>query len=246
MNPKDGEILRIHYLQHVPLETPGSILDWAREHGHQVTHTLFHEGGTLPELDRFDWLVIMGGPMNVYEEDRHPWLVEEKQFIGRAIAAGKVVLGFCLGGQLIADVIGGKVTANGRPEIGWLEIRWEAGARANPLFSFFPERCMVFQWHNDTFSVLPPEATLLATSDICAHQAFVYRERVFGFQFHLENTAEMIQELSAESAGEEERACGQPAVDIVPHPQRVEENNRWMSELLTRLEARERARAPEV
>lgn len=231
--------MRLHYLQHVPLETPGSILTWARERGHEITHTMFHESESLPGLDAFDWLVIMGGPMGVHDEGLYPWLSQEKSFIRKAIAAGKVVLGFCLGSQLIADVIGGQVTPNGRPEMGWQWIRWSAEARADPLLSFFPERCAVFQWHNDTFSVLPPEARLLASSDMCEHQAFVYRERVFGFQFHLENTAEMVRELFVESAEATEHADHVPSARSRSDEEHAAENNRWMSEFLTRLEARE-------
>lgn len=226
--------MRLHYLQHVALETPGSILTWAEKRGHKVSHTMLHEGESLPGLDAFDWLVIMGGPMSVHEENLHPWLAQEKRFIGEAIAAGKVVLGFCLGGQLIAEVIGGRVTTNGRPEMGWQWIRWSADAREDPLFSFFPERCTVFQWHNDTFSVLPPEAKLLASSDLCEHQAFIYRERVFGFQFHLENTAEMVREMYDENTG----CCPSPD-DVRADEENAAENNRWMFELLTRLEVRE-------
>lgn len=136
--------MRIHYLQHVAMEDPGSILAWASEQGCSLTYTLFHESGALPAVDSFDWLLILGGPMNIYEEERFPWLAEEKLFIRSAIAAGKIVIGLCLGAQLIADVIGGQVTANREPEIGWLPVRWSAKAREHPLFSFFlkPLSCL--------------------------------------------------------------------------------------------------------
>ena len=108
--------MRLHYIQHIQPENPGSILVWARDKGYPVTHTIIYENEWFPDLQSFDWLVVMGGPMNVYEEEVHPWLVEEKDLIKRSIAAGKVVLGICLGSQLIAEVIGGKVTANVQPE----------------------------------------------------------------------------------------------------------------------------------
>jgi len=229
--------MRLHYLQHVSSETPGSILLWAEQHGHTITHTLFHEDEVLPDLGAFDWLVIMGGPMNVYEEDRYPWLVQEKRFIGEAIATGKLVLGFCLGGQLIADVIGGKVTSNGRPELGWSSVHWTKEARSSPLFSFFPESAVVFQWHSDEFSVLPPEAEVLAWSDRCAHQAFAFRERVFGFQFHMENTADMIRNMAVECGDElDAAACGQSPAEWLEHPERIAQNHEWMSGFLDRLE----------
>ena len=233
--------MRLHFIQHVPPENPGSILIWAKEKGHTVTHTITYENETFPDLQSFDWLVVMGGPMNIYEEGDHPWLVDEKEFIKRSIAAGKVVLGFCLGSQLIADVIGGKVTANAQPEIGWMPIRWSDRASTDPLFSFFPESPVVFHWHNDTFSILPPEAEVLAESAACNHQAFVYRERVFGFQFHLENTSEMLQGLIALSGGEMVPAAYmQSPEEVMGHPEHISQNNKWLSEFLTRLEERER------
>lgn len=157
--------MRLHYLQHVPFENPGSILTWAKENGHAITSTQLYQNDALPEQQDFDWLVVMGGPMNIYEEEIYPWLAAEKLFIGEAIAAGKVIIGLCLGGQLIADVIGGKVTQNPHKEIGWLPIQLSEEVRSTPLFSFFPEQPIVFQWHGDTFSVLPDDATCIAQSD---------------------------------------------------------------------------------
>jgi GMP synthase-like glutamine amidotransferase len=194
--------MRIHYLQHVPFENPGSILDWARENGYPVTDTQIYRDSRLPAQDEFDWLVVMGGPMNIYEDEKYPWLTFEKQFIRNAIAGGKVVIGLCLGGQLIADAIGGKVTRNPQVEIGWLPVALTEQAHAMPLFSDFPPRPVVFQWHGDTFSVLPKDAECVAQSAACDHQAFVYKKRVFGFQFHLENTLQIIENL-IENCGDE-------------------------------------------
>ncbi len=233
--------MRIHYLQHVAMEDPGSILAWASEQGCSLTHTLFHESGALPAVDSFDWLLILGGPMNIYEEERFPWLAEEKLFIRSAIAAGKIVIGLCLGAQLIADVIGGQVTANREPEIGWLPVRWSAKAREHPLFSFFSETSIVFEWHYDTFSSLPPEAEVLAGSDACAHQLFMYNERVFGFQFHLETTRAMLEQLIAEYRSElQPAAYVQSAGGMLAHPEYIVLNNTWMAEFLNRLSEQER------
>ena len=115
--------MRIHYLQHVPFENPGSILTWAEENNCFVSSTKLYQNDSLPGQKDFDWLVIMGGPMNIYEEKNYHWLTEEKIFIKESIAAGKIVIGLCLGGQLLADAIGGKVTANPCKEIGWFPIR---------------------------------------------------------------------------------------------------------------------------
>lgn len=233
--------MRLHFLQHIPAETPGSILDWAKEKGHTVTHTVIYENERFPDLKDFDWLVVMGGPMNIYEENEYPWLADEKDLIRRSVEAGKVVLGICLGSQLIADVIGGKVTANPQAEIGWMPIRWSDKARKDPLFSFFPTDPIVFHWHNDTFSILPPEAEVLAESNACSHQAFAYREHVFGFQFHLENTAETLRSLVA-GFGDEMKTGDyvQSPQEMMRHPEHLAQNNAWLAEFLTRLEEKER------
>lgn len=231
--------MRIHYLQHISLEHPGSILDWAAKKGHRLTHTRFYEGDSLPEPEEFDWLVIMGGPMNIYEEDGYPWLAAEKRLIRESIGAGKTVLGICLGSQLIADVIGGKVTANSYPEIGWLAVRWNEEAAKEPLFAGFPSESVVFHWHYDTFSMLPPEAKVLATSEACPHQAFILGDRVIGFQFHLENTAQLLQGYVEESGGElVKSAYVQTPEELLAHPEYVAQCNGWMAQFLDRLEER--------
>lgn len=234
--------MRIHYLQHVDMEDPGIILTWASEQKCSITHTLFYESEMLPVVASFDWLFIMGGPMNIYEEERFPWLADEKLFIRAAIAAGKVVIGFCLGAQLIADVLGGRITRNPEPEIGWLPVRWNAVAREHPLFSFFPETSMVLEWHYDTFSVLPPEAEVLAGSEGCDHQLFIYEERVIGFQFHLETTPEMLQRLIAAYGSEMNIPAKyvQSSGELLAHPDYIVQNNLWMAEFLTRLSEQER------
>jgi GMP synthase-like glutamine amidotransferase len=111
--------MRIHILQHVPYESPGSITDWAEEKGFPVSYTRFYENGQLPRLEDFDLLVIMGGPMNIYEKDKYPWLMLEKAFIQNCLSAKKKILGICLGSQLLADALGTKVYSNKEKEIGF-------------------------------------------------------------------------------------------------------------------------------
>lgn len=229
--------MRLHYLQHVPFENPGSILVWAQENGHVLTNTQLYNKEPLPRQQDFDWLVVMGGPMNIYEEEKYPWLATEKQFIRDAIASGKVLIGLCLGGQLIADVIGGKVTQNPQQEIGWFPIQLKEKIRSSPLFSFFPAQPMVFQWHGDTFSVLPETAVQLAESPACKQQAFVYNNRVFSFQYHLENTQEIIQSLVDNC--QDEMKPGpyvQTVAEILAHPEYIVQSNQWMHQFLTELE----------
>jgi GMP synthase-like glutamine amidotransferase len=228
--------MRLHYIQHVPFENPGSILAWADRNGFDIACTRVYADAGFPPQNAFDWLVVMGGPMNIYEEERYPWLVDEKRFIGETIQNEKVVIGLCLGGQLIADVLGGKVTKNAQREIGWFTVRMTETAKQHPLFRFFPENPVVFQWHGDTFSTLPKEAELLASSAACAHQAFVYRNRVFGFQYHLENTEEIIRGL-IDNCGDELIVADtvQTAEELLAHPEYIAQDNVWMTEFLSRL-----------
>lgn len=228
--------MRLHYLQHVPFENPGIILTWAEEYGHRVSCTRFYEQYRLPEPSEFDWLIIMGGPMNIYEHDKYPWLIEEKSLILKAIRQKKVLIGLCLGAQLIADVIGGKVTRNPCAEIGWFPVRMRQEARLSPLFSFLPEEPVVFEWHGDTFSRLPHEALCIAENDVCKHQAFIYKNRVFGFQFHLENTESIIRGL-VENCGDELRdgPFVQPAQELLGHPEYIRQDNIWMRQFLHQL-----------
>ncbi|MBN1853246.1 MAG: type 1 glutamine amidotransferase [Pirellulales bacterium] len=187
-------MIRIHYFLHVPFEGPGNIGSWTRDRGHTSTSTRFYKNDRLPALDSFDWLVLMGGPMNVYDHDVYPWLVAEKTFLEKAIADGKYVLGICLGGQLAADVLGGRVERNFHREIGWHPITLTEAGRRSPLFTGLPSSFDVFQWHGDTFSI-PLGAENLATSSACTNQAFQYRNHVFGMQFHLDYSIDSIQQM---------------------------------------------------
>lgn len=185
--------MRIHYLQHVPFEDLANIDAWAKKRGHDVSGTMLFQDEPLPSLDEFDWLIVMGGPMNIYEHDKYPWLVREKEFIRRAIDADKIVLGICLGAQLMADVLGGKVYRNEHKEIGWFPIRLTADAMSSPVFRVLPEEFVAFHWHGDTFDI-PPGAVRTAESQACRSQAFVMGKAV-GLQFHLESSMDSIDHL---------------------------------------------------
>lgn len=193
--------MRIHYLQHVPFEDLASIASWASGFEIPFRSTLLFQKPDFPSLKDFDWLMIMGGPMGVADEDRYPWLVQEKVFIREAIEAGKVVLGICLGAQLIASVLGGKVTSNPEKEIGWFPVRLTEAGKKSFLLKDFPETFVAFHWHGDTFSI-PEGADHLLTSGGCLHQGFSWEDRVFGFQFHLESTEKSIRDLITHCAGE--------------------------------------------
>ncbi|HET7115080.1 MAG TPA: type 1 glutamine amidotransferase [Hanamia sp.] len=186
--------LRIHYFQHVPFESPGNIEVWCHENGHTLTSTKFYENPTLPALAEIDWLVIMGGPMGVYDEKKYNWLADEKQFIKEAIAARKTIIGICLGSQLLAEISGAKVYPNKYKEIGWFPVELSHDAMHNKLFAGINSPITVFHWHGDTFD-LPENAVHLAHSEACRNQAFLYKKNVLGLQFHLEMTKDTLKEM---------------------------------------------------
>lgn len=192
-----SKTLRVHYLQHEPFEGIGCIEQWISKHNYVTTSTKFFNSENLPETDAFDMLVIMGGAMNIYEEDKFPWLAAEKQFIKKAIDEGKVVVGICLGAQLIADTLGGKVTQNIEKEIGWFPITLTDAGKECAVFKGLPETFPVFHWHGDTFQI-PEGAVHLASTEVCTNQAFLFKDKVLGLQFHMEVTQETLAAMTAE------------------------------------------------
>jgi len=185
--------MRIHSLQHVPFEDIGSLLKDVQTQGHSLTTTHWYQGDSAPDLDSFDLLIVMGGPMGVYDDDIYPWLPIEKEFIANTIAAGKKVMGICLGAQLIACVLGAQVTRNVHREIGWFPLEINADAH-HPVADILAGCKQVFHWHGDTFA-LPAQAQLIASSEACANQAYVIDNQVYGFQFHLETTEKSASAL---------------------------------------------------
>jgi GMP synthase (glutamine-hydrolysing) len=227
--------MRLHYFQHVPFEGLGCIEGWAKSERHALSLTRFFKNEPLPQLGEIDWLIVMGGPMGACDEDKYPWLAAEKLFIAKVIVAGKVVLGICLGAQLIADVLGARVYPNKFKEIGWFPIELTKEARCSSLFDFLPGQQMVFHWHGDTFD-LPDGAVHIAKSDACKNQAFVYRDKVIGLQFHLELTAENVKDLLGNcSADLVEGQFIQSPGKMLQQKEVFEETNRTMETLLTRI-----------
>ena len=179
--------MRIHSLQHVAFEDLGSILHDITCQGHELTTTHWYQGEQAPALNTFDMLIVMGGPMGVYDEAQYPWLSAEKIFLSDCIAAGKKIIGICLGAQLIACVLGAKVQRNTHREIGWFPLTIDSTAIHHPIAQILQECAEVFHWHGDTFA-LPEGAVLIARSEACAHQAFILNQQIYAFQFHLETT----------------------------------------------------------
>jgi GMP synthase-like glutamine amidotransferase len=184
--------MNAHYLQHVSFEGLGSIESWIEAAGYRITKTQFFKSANLPKPDEIDLLIVMGGPMSVNDEDKFPWLVQEKQFIYDIIESGKSVLGVCLGAQLIASAMGAKVYKNTVKEIGWFPV---SGIISTNRTTFrFPLSTEVFHWHGETFN-LPDGAIQLARSEACENQSFQFGRSVIGLQFHLETTPDLAQEI---------------------------------------------------
>ncbi|MGG4091503.1 type 1 glutamine amidotransferase [Paenibacillus lautus] len=186
--------MRIHYLQHVPFETPEHISVWAHAKGHELTGTLIYEDLCLPTFSEFDMLVILGGPMGTYNIEEYPWILLEKQFIKESIQRGKLVLGICLGAQLIAESVGGTVFRNHYKEIGWFPVKRIEQVADSAFFRDFPDEFIAFHWHADTFQ-LPSQAKRIAFSKGCSFQAYEYRDNVVGLQFHLESSNDSIHRM---------------------------------------------------
>ncbi|VUD64521.1 Imidazole glycerol phosphate synthase subunit HisH [Thalassocella blandensis] len=187
--------MRIHYLQHVPFENLSLIADWATTQGHLLSSTKFYlDKYKLPELEDFDMLIALGGPMSVNNDSEHPWLVQERALLKEAIKANKYVLGICLGAQQIAKALDCQVKLKSSKEIGWYPISLTDQALRLPLFTGINTSLSVFHWHGEEFEV-PSEGVLLASSAACKNQAFLYRDHVLALQFHLEMDIAAIEKI---------------------------------------------------
>ena len=185
---------RIHILQHVSFEGPGFIADWILRHQHGHTCCCLSAGDQLPEIYTFDWLIIMGGPMGIYDETDYPWLKAEKQFIRKAIDNNKILIGFCLGAQLLSDALGARVHSEQQPEIGWYPVFQTDEGFSDPWIQNFPSGKYFFHWHSDQFAI-PRGAVHLFRSEACLSQGFRYGNHIFAFQFHPEITPTGLESL---------------------------------------------------
>jgi len=186
---------RIYVLEHAEPETSGLIGDVLEERGVELDRILADRGERVPvSMEDRAGLLVMGGPMGVYESDRHPHLLDEIRLIRKAIEASKPVLGICLGSQLVAAALGADVRPR-RKEVGWHEVTLtEAGIR-DPLWKGIDSPIEVMHWHGDAFD-LPPGARHLASSAVTPYQSFGFAENVYGILFHMEMDEAMIQALA--------------------------------------------------
>ena len=185
--------MKIHFLQHAHFEDPGYLIDWVETNGHSHSSSYLFKNETLPGMEEFDLLIIMGGPMNIYEEEKYPWLAAEKKFIKKAIDSGKKVLGICLGSQLIADALGAKVYPNKHKEIGWFPV-YKNEFNCFNCTRYHEREITSFHWHGETFD-LPEGASRLFSSEATPNQAFAIGENVIALQFHWEVKKENIEKM---------------------------------------------------
>ena len=184
---------KVLVLQHVPYEILGTLDPLLRGAGYRIRYVNFsREPNAEPNIDKYQGLIILGGPMNVDMTDEYPHLATEVRLIQRAADQGIPILGICLGAQLIAKAMGAQVRKNPVKEIGWYNIALTDAGKTDPVMRHIEDSRLIFEWHGDTFDI-PDCAVHLATGATCAHQAYRIGENIYGFQFHLEVDAALVE-----------------------------------------------------
>lgn len=210
--------MRILVFQHIVVEHPGVLRDFMAADGVAWDAVELDLGDPVPPLDDYDALLVMGGPMDVWEEEKHPWLVLEKAAIREAVRERHMpFLGVCLGHQLLADALGGEVGPMAQPELGILEVELTTEATRDPLFSNLPRRSSALQWHGAEVQRVPPGGTVLARSPACAVQAFRAGPAAWGIQYHVELTPRTVPEWTRVPAYRQslQDALGASALDAL-------------------------------
>jgi GMP synthase-like glutamine amidotransferase len=188
----------IIFLKHIDIEGPDTFSRFFEDKGFDVKVIDLQDGGPLPKnFKSIEAIISLGGPMNVYEEDEHPFLKDEHVFLREIIARKVPFIGICLGSQLLAKACDAKVGKSPEKEIGFLPVQLTPEGKRDPLFAGLNERMNLFHWHED-MSQLPPGATLLAFSQGCPHQAFKIGSNAYGLQFHIEVTGPTIKKWADE------------------------------------------------
>ncbi len=210
--------MRIIILQHVPFESPGSIINWVEQNAHDYDIIHLYEKYTLPKPNTFDCLIIMGGPMSTNDIKQHKWLSEELVFIKNCIHNKKKIIGICLGSQLIAKALEANVYENPVKEIGFFPVTKTFSAYRHPLLEKLPDTWDVFHWHGETFD-LPDGATRLYASKACKNQFFVMNNCI-GIQFHPEINQALLEDMTKHGEKElNERLYVQSKQQIIQHNQ---------------------------
>ncbi len=179
--------MRFLVFQHIACEHPGILRDFLAQDGIAWDAVELDAGEAIPLLDGYDALWVMGGPMDVWEEDQHPWLIAEKRAIREAVLDRRMpYLGLCLGHQLLASALGGEVGKMAVPEVGILDIELTTAGVGDPLFAQLPRRLTALQWHGAEVKRLPPGSVVLAQSPLCGIQALRVGTHAYGLQCHIE------------------------------------------------------------
>lgn len=216
---------KILVVEHVPHEGLG-IIGQALS-GFDLEYMRVYETGMAEALpEGYSALIVMGGPMGVYESDIYPFINNEMELIKEAIKTDVPVLGVCLGSQLLAGAAGARVYKGEKKEIGWYNVSLTEEGSSDRLFLGLPDELPVFQWHGDTFDV-PVNGVNLASSDLFPHQAIKVGKRAYGFQFHFEVTAKMIGEWIEINADELKAAKIDPEKIIKETPENIEGLHRF-------------------
>jgi GMP synthase-like glutamine amidotransferase len=190
--------MKVLVLQHADSEHPGEFRRFLAEDGHEWVPIELDAGETPPPLDGFDALWVMGGPMDVWEEDEHPWLASEKVLIREAVEErGMAYLGLCLGRQLLACALDGACGKAAVPEIGVLSVQQTELGAESIFLDNVPEQFPCLQWHGAEVTRLPSGANVLATSPDCAVQAMSWGPRALSMQFHMEVEADTVENWAA-------------------------------------------------
>jgi GMP synthase-like glutamine amidotransferase len=209
--------MMIHIFQHVAYEHPGTILDWAEAHQHQINYTLFYEKHSLPKIDSFDLLIILGGPMSVNDTKKYNWLEKEIAFIQSCVQKKKKIIGICLGSQLLAKALGAEVYKNNLQEIGFFPIVKTLSGFKNKLTQNLPDNWPMFHWHGETFD-LPEKAQSLFSSNACQNQIFIHGNCI-GMQFHPEVNLQLLKAMVENGEKElNERLYIQNKATLLSHP----------------------------
>jgi GMP synthase (glutamine-hydrolysing) len=189
---------KILVLQHHPAENLGAIADALEGAALAWQYVRVFDGHSIPkDVTGLGGLIVMGGPQTVYQLDRYPYLRGEIALIERALAAGKPVLGVCLGSQLLAAALGAEVRRGDAWEIGWYPVRLHEGAKEDRLMRGLPAEFVAAHWHSDVFD-LPRDAVALVSSEKTPLQAYRHGANAYGFLFHAEMTREILTALVAE------------------------------------------------